>query len=186
MDEDIKKALECLRAGGILLYPTDTVWGLGCDATNPEAVARIYALKRRNDAKSMLTLVDSLPTLERWLHNLPETAEMLIETAASPLTIIYDSPKGVADNLKAEDGSLGIRITSERFSKELCRRFGKPIVSTSANISGNPAPRFFHEIQPEITDGADYVVNYRRDDLTTHKPSGIIKVTDRETLVLIR
>ncbi|MDE5902075.1 MAG: threonylcarbamoyl-AMP synthase [Muribaculaceae bacterium] len=183
---DLQEALATLRKGGVILYPTDTIWGIGADATNPEAVARIYALKRRADSKSMLALVDSADSLYRWLENVPETALQLIDVAVDPLTIIYDSPRGIAPNMLAPDGSLGIRITSERFSRELCRRLGRPLVSTSANISGHPSAPFFGMIEPEILEGVDYVARYRRDDTTPHRPSGIIKVTDRETLTIIR
>ena len=183
---DLQEALATLRKGGVILYPTDTIWGIGADATNPEAVARIYALKRRADSKSMLALVDSAESLYRWLENVPETALQLIDVAVDPLTIIYDSPRGIAPNMLAPDGSLGIRITSERFSRELCRRLGRPLVSTSANISGHPSAPFFGMIEPDILEGVDYVARYRRDDTTPHRPSGIIKVTDRETLTIIR
>lgn len=183
---DLQEALATLRKGGVILYPTDTIWGIGADATNPEAVARIYALKRRADSKSMLALVDSADSLYRWLENVPETALQLIDVAVDPLTIIYDSPRGIAPNMLAPDGSLGIRITSERFSRELCRRLGRPLVSTSANISGHPSAPFFGMIEPDILEGVDYVARYRRDDTTPHRPSGIIKVTDRETLTIIR
>lgn len=185
-DDDIREALATLRKGGIILYPTDTVWGIGADATNPEAVARIYQLKQRADSKSMLALLDSVDSLYRWLENVPETAIQLIEVAVEPLTIIYDSPRGVAPALLAEDGSLGIRITGEAFSRELCRRLGRPLVSTSANISGRPAPAFFNLIEPEVREGVDYVVRYRRDDTSPRRPSGIIKVTDREVINIIR
>lgn len=183
---DIQEALATLRKGGIILYPTDTIWGIGADATNPEAVARIYALKRREDSKSMLALVESVDALYRWLKCVPETALQLVDVAVDPLTIIYDSPRGIAPNMLAPDGSLGIRVTSERFSRELCRRLGRPVVSTSANISGHPAAPFFDMIEPEIRQGVDYVAAYRRDDSVPHRPSGIIKVTDRETLTIIR
>lgn len=185
-DDDLREALDTLRKGGVILYPTDTVWGIGADATNPEAVARIYELKQRADSKSMLALVDSVDSLYRWLENVPETALQLIDVAVEPLTIIYDSPRGVARNLLAEDGSLGIRVTGEDFSRELCRRLRRPLVSTSANISGRPAAPFFAQIEPEILEGVDYVVKYRRDDNTPRRPSGIIKVTDREVISIIR
>lgn len=185
-DESIRRAVETIRKGGIILYPTDTIWGLGCDATNAEAVAKIFKLKQRDDAKSMLSLVDSIDALYRRLKNVPETALSLIDVAVSPLTIIYDSPIGFADNLLAEDGSIGIRITNERFSKALCRRAGVPVVSTSANISGEKSPSIFDEISQEIIDGVDYVVEYGRENRSTSAPSAIIKVMDDETFKLIR
>ncbi|MDE6558296.1 MAG: threonylcarbamoyl-AMP synthase [Muribaculaceae bacterium] len=184
--EDLAEAVKTVREGGIILYPTDTVWGIGCDATNPEAVERIYKLKRRADSKSMLALTDSVGSLYRWLKNVPETALMLIDAAVDPLTIIYDSPSGIAGNLLAPDGSLGIRITCESFSEALCRRARIPVVSTSANISGQKTPALFREISEEIINGVDYVVKFRRNDSSRHKPSGIIKVTDDETLTIIR
>lgn len=186
MEQEIENALNCLRKGGIILYPTDTIWGIGCDATNAEAVAKIYALKKRSDAKSMLTLLDSVDSLYVWLDNVPETALQLIDVAVDPLTIIYDSPRGIAPNLLADDGSLGIRITSEPYSRKLARRLRHPLVSTSANISGSPAPACFDDIAQEIKDGVDYIVDYRRNDKTSKMPSGIIKVTDRETFKIIR
>lgn len=186
IDREVESALKVLRAGGIILYPTDTVWGIGADATNPDAVAKIYALKRREDSKSMLSLVESTESLYLWLDNVPETALMLLEAAVDPLTIIYDSPRGLAPNLLAEDGSAGMRVTKERFTARLCRRLGRPLVSTSANISGSPAAPTFDLIPDEIKAGVDHIVDYRRDDRTPHKPSGIIKVTDRETFRIIR
>lgn len=184
--EDLAKAVEIMRKGGIILYPTDTVWGLGCDATNDEAVRKIYKLKRRADAKSMLVLVASEAELERYVKDVPEAAWMLIEAAVNPLTIIYDTPTGVAASLMSEDGSLGVRITHELFSNHLCARMRVPVVSTSANISGEPTPGKFSEISREIIDGVDYVVNYRQDDDSPHKPSNIIKVGASGTFRIIR
>lgn len=183
---EVTSAADVIRRGGIILYPTDTIWGIGCDATNPEAVARIYALKKRADSKSMLALLDSVEALYGWVVNVPETALQLIDVAISPLTIIYDSPKGVAPNLLADDGSLGIRIADDRFCKALCRKCRVPIVSTSANISGHPSAPFFADIEKEILDGVDHIVDLRRDDTTRKAPSGIIKVRDDETLTIIR
>ncbi|MDE6329705.1 MAG: threonylcarbamoyl-AMP synthase [Muribaculaceae bacterium] len=184
--EDVKAAADAVRRGGIILYPTDTVWGIGCDATNPDAVAAIYRLKQREDSKSMLALVDSVDALYRWLKNVPDTALMLLDVAVDPLTIIYDSPIGVAENLTAPDGSLGIRVTSDPFCRALCRAARVPIVSTSANISGLPAPAVFSEIAPEIVEGVDYVARFRRSDNQRRRPSGIIKVCDNGTLTIIR
>lgn len=183
---EITSAADVIRRGGIILYPTDTIWGIGCDATNEEAVARVYALKRRADSKSMLALLDSVEALYRWVGNVPETALQLIDVAVSPLTIIYDSPKGVAPNLLADDGSLGIRIADDRFCKALCRKCRVPIVSTSANISGHPSAPFFADIEKDILDGVDHIVDLRRDDTTRKAPSGIIKVRDDETFTIIR
>ena len=183
---DMARAVETLRSGGILLYPTDTVWGIGCDATNPEAVRRIYELKQRSDAKSMLVLVGSEGELQRTVENIPDAAWMLIEAAVNPLTIIYDHPVGLATELLADDGSVGVRITSELFSRTLCQRLRRPIVSTSANISGRKTPATFAEISPEIIDGVDYVVSYRRDDTRRARPSNIIKVSDSDIVKVIR
>ena len=198
--EDLQEALRVLRSGGIIVYPTDTVWGIGCDATNAEAVAKIYALKQREDSKSMLVLLDSAAKLDYYVE-VPETASLLLEaysqplpegkgdeetTPSKPLTIIYPKARHLAENLIAEDGSVGIRITNEPFSQALCAQLKHPIVSTSANISGQPTARFFHEIAQEILDGADYVCRFRRDDETPHEPSSIIKVNGDGTFVIIR
>lgn len=185
-EEDINACVRVMRQGRIVLYPTDTVWGIGCDATNDEAVEKIYALKRRRESKACISLVDSIATLERYVEVLPEAAEMLIDVAVEPLTIIYDSPRGISSELKAADGSAAFRISQERFSRELCRRLRKPVVSTSANISGSAAPAFFDEIAQEIIEGVDYAVKYRRDDMTPHKPSGIIKVGNNGVIKIIR
>lgn len=185
-EQDIKNALDILRRGGIIVYPTDTIWGIGCDATNAEAVNKIYMLKHRAESKSMLALVDSEASLERWVENVPEAAWQLIEAAVSPLTIIYDKPIGVASNLLAEDGSLGIRITEEPFSRELCRRLRHPLVSTSANVSGKEAPESFNDISKEILEGADYVVEYRRKENVKAVASNIIKVSDNGVFKIIR
>lgn len=184
--EDMARAVEVMRNGGIILYPTDTVWGIGCDATNPEAVKKIYELKRRDDAKSMLVLVGSEGELQRTVEEVPEAAWMLIEASVNPLTVIYDRPKGIAPNLLADDGSCGIRITGELFSRTLCQRLRHPVVSTSANVSGSRTPRTFAEISDEIKSGVDYVVRYRRDDTSAHKPSNIIKVSDSGVIKVIR
>lgn len=184
--QDIQNALAVLREGGIIVYPTDTIWGIGCDATNADAVKKIYDLKRRVESKSMLALVDSEASLERWVDDVPEVAWQLIEAAVKPLTIIYDHPKGIAPNLLADDGSLGIRITGEQFSRELCRRLRRPLVSTSANISGEKAPASYKDISEEIIKGAGYVVNYRREEDVKGTASNIIKVSDGGLFKVIR
>ena len=186
--EDLASALRVLRAGGVVVYPTDTVWGIGCDATNEEAVRRIYRLKKRADSKSMLVLLDSAAKLDYYAE-VPPTAEMLLEVKGEgekPLTIIYPKGRHLAESLLAEDGSVGIRITDEPFSKALCAQLRHPVVSTSANISGEPAARLFREISPEILEGADYVCRFRRDDESEHEPSSIIKVNEDGTFVIIR
>lgn len=183
---DLDEALKTLKQGGIILYPTDTVWGIGCDATNAEAVAKIYALKQRADAKSMLVLVDSIPALERIIPDIPEVGYDLVELATKPLTIIYDKASGVAPALIAEDGSLGVRLTQEAFSSALCRALRRPLVSTSANISGEPTPLRFSAISQEIIDGVDYVVGYRQSDAQNSPPSQIIKLGSNGEVKIIR
>ena len=193
--EDLEAALDVLRNGGIIVYPTDTVWGIGCDATNSDAVKKIYALKQREDSKSMLVLLDSSAKLDYYV-DVPETAEQLLdavcdpslaeEQSPKPLTLIYPNARHLASNLIAEDGSIGIRITNEPFSQALCARLHHPIVSTSANISGQPTAHFFHEINSDILDGADYVCRFRREDETPHEPSTIIKLNADGTFQIIR
>ncbi len=184
--EEVKKAVQVMREGGIILYPTDTVWGIGCDATNAEAVKKIYELKRRADSKSMLCLCDSMARVSQYVKEIPDIAYDLAELAEKPLTIIYPEAVNLAPNLIAEDGSVGLRITSEKFSKYLCGALRKPVVSTSANISGEPAAAVFSEISEEIKSGVDYIVNYRRTDREKKQPSGIIKLEKNGTFVLLR
>lgn len=186
MKEEIKRACEVMQKGGVILYPTDTVWGIGCDATNPEAVKRVYDIKRRSDSKAMLLLVDSADRLARYVGNVPAVAWDLIELATKPITVIYDGARNLAPNLVSEDGSVGIRVTSELFSKELCYRFQKAIVSTSANVSGEPTPNNFGEISKEIIDAVDYVVGYRQLEKGSAKSSSIIKLKENGTVTIIR
>jgi L-threonylcarbamoyladenylate synthase len=160
----------------LILYPTDTIWGIGCDATNEEAVAKIFKLKKREDSKSMIILLDSEARLPSYIREVPEVAWDLIECADTPLTIIYDGAKNLAKNVVAEDGSIGIRITKDEFCKRLIEKFRKPIVSTSANISGNDAPASFSDIDEDIINGVDYVVNLRQEELSKSSPSAIIKL----------
>ena len=185
---DLQAALKVLREGGVILYPTDTVWGIGCDATNAEAVARIYEIKKRADSKAMLVLLDGAGKLQGYMENVPETAWMLLEAneGQRPMTIIYPHAKNLATNLLAEDGSIGIRITEEAFSKALCEQLHRPLVSTSANISGEPAAKLFIEISPEILEAVDYVCLFRRDDNSPTQPSSIIKIDDKERINIIR
>ena len=186
MIEDIKAALEVLQKGGVILYPTDTVWGLGCDAANEDAVKRIYIIKNRIDSKSMLVLMENVGLLERYISEVPEIAYDLIELTEKPLTIVYDGAKNLARNLVADDGSIGIRITTETFTSDLIRRFKRPIVSTSANISGKPAPACFDEIDKIIIDAVDYVVKYRQDDTSKAVPSSIMKLGGGGEIKIIR
>ncbi len=176
MNEEILKALEVLHNGGLILYPTDTIWGIGCDATNTEAVKKIYQLKQREDCKSMLVLIDNAAKLNSYMDQVPEMAWDLIEFSTKPLTIIYPNAKNLAKNLIAEDKSIGIRISKEEFSNKLCQRFRKPVVSTSANISGQPSPACFNDISEEIKNSVDYIVNYRQEETINPAPSGIIKL----------
>ncbi|MDR1676134.1 MAG: threonylcarbamoyl-AMP synthase [Tannerella sp.] len=176
MTDDLKAACNVLRNGGLILYPTDTVWGIGCDATCAEAVERIYVLKRRADRKAMLVLLDSAARLETCVEEVPAIARELLEVAVTPLTIIYSKARTVAPNLPGEDGSLGIRITNELYSGQLCQMFRRPVVSTSANLSGQPSPATFREIAEEIRAGVDYVVRYRQDDTRPARPSGILRI----------
>lgn len=186
MKNEIKNAIEVLRQGGVILYPTDTIWGLGCDATNEKAVQRIYSIKKRAESKSMLVLIDSDAKLQAYIDVVPEMAWDLIALSDKPLTIIYPGAKNLASNLISEDRTIGIRVTSEVFSKTLCERFRKPIVSTSANISGAKAPPCFKEISPEIIEAVDYVVNFRQDDTTPAKASSIIKLGVGNEIEIIR
>ena len=186
MNEDLKKACDVLRKGGLILYPTDTIWGIGCDATNEEAVQRVYTLKQRADNKAMLLLLGNEARLESYVQEVPEIAWSLIEVADRPLTLIYPGARNLAPNLIAEDGSVGIRITREEFSRRLCEQFRRPVVSTSANISGQPAPHTFQEIAEEIKQGVDYIVQYRQDDLTATQPSSIIKLGTGGLFQIIR
>lgn len=176
MNEDIKKAIEVMSSGGLILYPTDTIWGIGCDATNPDAVKRVFELKKRVDSKALIVLVDTTAKLDYYVEEVPDLAVDLMEMSEKPMTIIFDGARNVADNLLADDGSLAIRVTEEKFSNELCKRFRKAIVSTSANVSGSKSPASFSEIEEEIIDGVDYVVNYRQDEITQAKASSIIKL----------
>ena len=175
-----------MAAGGLILYPTDTIWGIGCDATNEEAVRKVYALKRRSDHKAMLLLMDSSAKLNYYVQEVPDVAWDLIELADSPLTVIYSGARNVAPNLLAEDGSVGIRITQEEFSHKLCERFRKPLVSTSANVSGAPSPANFSEISETIKSGVDYIVHYRQEDLSKAAPSHIIKLGAGGLVKIIR
>jgi L-threonylcarbamoyladenylate synthase len=184
---DLDNALSALRAGGVILYPTDTVWGLGCDATNAAAVKRIYQIKQRADEKALICLLGSAAELERWVSGVPSIAYDLIDAAVSPLTIIFDRAlvPPLATGLAAPDGSLAVRITSEEFSAALCRGLRRPLVSTSANIAGAPTPRTFAEITSEISSQVDYVCRSGRDNIPS-KPSSIIKLTESGCVNIIR
>lgn len=183
--DDIRHAIEVMNRGGVILYPTDTIWGIGCDATNESAVRRIFEIKKRNDAKALITLVDSEAKVQFYVRDVPDVAWDLIAFAEHPLTIIYDNARNLAPNLLAEDGSAGIRVTKEEFSKHLCMRMKRAIVSTSANISGQPAPRCFADITPEIISAVDYVCISRRNENQNPPASNIIKLgTDGEVRII--
>lgn len=186
--EDLQEAVRVMREGGIILYPTDTVWGIGCDATNEEAVEKIFRLKQREDSKSMLVLLDEPGKLQGYVQEIPDIAWQLIEVCegAKPLTIIYPGARNLAKGLVSEDGSVGIRLTEEPFSKALCAMLKRPVVSTSANISGHPSARFFQEIEEEIKAGVDYVCRFRQNDTEPKQPSSIIKLNKDNTIKVIR
>lgn len=188
-----------MRKGGIILYPTDTIWGIGCDATNPEAVKRIYDIKRREDSKSLIVLVDSADRMQRYLRNVPDVAWQIVDANnpdlqatskgsphGQPITLVLDNAVNLAPNLIAEDGSVGIRVTHEPFSQQLCYRFQKAIVSTSANFSGEPSPKTFADIPEELKAQVDYVCTSRRKENKAAKPSKIIKLTQDGIITIIR
>jgi len=185
-DEDISNCLKVLKEGGIILYPTDTIWGLGCDATNPKAVERIFEIKKRKESKSLLVLVDSEAMLERYVRGIPPMASEIARLSDKPVTIIYPSCKNLAEGITAEDGSAGIRITTDSFCSLLIERFRKPVVSTSANTSGNPSPSHFGEISESIINSADYVVFHRREDRRKQTASPVIKVELNGEIKIIR
>lgn len=185
-EQDIKNAIEAMKKGGVILYPTDTVWGIGCDATNAEAVKRVYDIKQRDDSKALICLVDSDNRLQRYVRNVPDVAWQLIDCVEKPTTLILDGAVNLAPNLIAEDGSIGIRITKEAFSHELCYRFQKAIVSTSANISGEPAAQNYRDIDPRILEKVDYICWTRRQEHQPHQPSSIIKLSADGQVVIIR
>lgn len=176
MNDDINKALEVLKQGGLIIYPTDTIWGIGCDATNAEAVAKVYALKKRSETKSMSILLDTDNKLQSYLREVPDLAYQLIEYAEKPMTIIYSDARNLAANLIAEDGSIGIRIVKHAFCEKLLQRFRKPVVSTSANISGEATAATFDDISEEIKAGVDYVVTFEQEKTTPKEASTIIKL----------
>lgn len=185
MQEEIQRAYETIANGGIILYPTDTVWGIGCDATNAEAVAKIYQLKQRAETQSMIVLMNGEKMMYNVFSDIPEVAWQILDLSENPTTLILDQPKNVAKNVIGPDNTLGIRIVKEPFCYKLMERMKKPLVSTSANISGQPTPKSFAEISPEIINGVDYVVNLHRDKISG-KPSTIIKLTKDSQVKIIR
>ena len=189
-EADIVQCLKTLTAGGLILYPTDTVWGIGCDATNAEAVKRVYEIKQRDDSKAMICLVDSDARLQRYVRNVPDVAWQLIDslqdTDSKPTTLILDGAVNLAPNLMAEDGSIALRITNEPFSKELCFRYQKTLVSTSANISGQPAAQNYCDIAPELLEAVNYVCWSRRQEYKPHQPSSLIRLRQDGEVTIIR
>jgi L-threonylcarbamoyladenylate synthase len=186
LKDEVAKALKVLQDGGIILYPTDTIWGIGCDATNAEAVKKIYDLKQRDEAKSMIVLLDSDSKLQSYIAEVPDVAYDLIEYAENPLTLVMPGAKNLAANLINEDGTIGIRVTNHEFCKQLLQRFRKPIVSTSANISGQASPKNFNGVADEIIEGVDYVVDVDQHDLTEKKPSTIMRIDPSGKFEFIR
>jgi len=186
MVEEVRKTSQLIVSGNLILYPTDTIWGIGCDATNQDAVQRIFRIKQRGDHKSMLVLVNGTSMLKDYLETIPERAINLLEHATKPTTIIYPGARNLAAGLIAEDGSVGIRITTDPFCRQLLERTGKPIVSTSANISGEHSPAMFSQIKPGILESVDYVVEWRQDDTTAALPSSIIKIEPGGKITVIR
>ncbi|MBX2827831.1 MAG: threonylcarbamoyl-AMP synthase [Flavobacteriaceae bacterium] len=185
MYDEIEKAIAVLKRGGTILYPTDTVWGIGCDATNEDAIQAVYRLKQREESKALICLVSDFKMLNQYVEDVPEVAYDILKYAAKPTTIIYDDPIRVAMNLIADDNSLAIRVSKDDFCKKLIRKFRRPIVSTSANISGMKTPATFKEISPEILEGVDYVVNLQQNKKPA-KPSAIIKLKNDGTVKVIR
>ncbi len=186
IDEDIKQACDVLRSGGVILYPTDTVWGIGCDATRSDAVRRVFEIKKRADNKALIVMLGDVNQLERYVDDVPEIAYDLIDVAVKPMTIVYDGGRNLAPELLGEDGSVGIRVTQEEFSKRLCRAFRRPIVSTSANISGELTPDIFKKISAEIINQMDYVVESRRNESASCVPSSVIKLGSDGSVKIIR
>lgn len=185
MTSEINNCISILKQGGLILYPTDTVWGIGCDASNEEAVAKIFKLKQREDSKALICLVADDRMLKKYIKKIPEAAYGILDVCEAPITIIYDEPQNLAKNLIASDNTIGIRIPNDDFCFQLLRRFNGAIVSTSANISGEPTPTSFKEISPDILKGVDYVVNLHREKINT-KPSSIIKLGNNGEVKIIR
>lgn len=186
MKQEIRRCIEVLRRGGTILYPTDTIWGIGCDATNFRAVQKIYKIKKRMESKSLIVIVDREDMLVQYVESVPEIAFDLIRNVTTPLTIIYPKAKNLAKNIVAHDGSIGIRMIRNEFCYKLIRMFGRPIASTSANLAGRPAPLFFKKISDEIIRQVDYTVNIEREAVREIKPSTIIRLKDDGEFEIIR
>ncbi|AMR31749.1 translation factor Sua5 [Mucilaginibacter sp. PAMC 26640] len=186
LKDEVNKALKVIQEGGIILYPTDTIWGIGCDATNTEAVKKIFALKQREESKSMIILIDTDNKLQSYITEVPEIAYQLIEYAENPLTLVMPGARNISPSLIAEDGSVGVRVSSHPFCQQLIQRLRKPIVSTSANISGHPSPEYFGKIEQEIIDGVDYVVDIDQYSTEVKKPSTIMRLDPNGSFEFIR
>jgi L-threonylcarbamoyladenylate synthase len=186
MKEDLKNALDALKRGGVILYPTDTIWGIGCDATNTKAIERIYAIKKRTDSKSMLILVDEAWRINDYVNDIPDVALQLVEITDKPLTIIYTGARNISQSILGVNDSIGIRVTSDEFCKKLIKSLNKPIVSTSANISGSQSPANFSEISKDVIESVDYVVQWRQNDKNKSVPSSIIKIGPKGEVEIIR
>ena len=184
--DDIREAVRVMQSGGVILYPTDTIWGIGCDACNENAVRRVFEIKRRAEAKSVISLVDSEVKVEFYVRSVPEVAWQLWECSDEPLTLVLDGARNLASGVIASDGSVALRVTREAFSRQLCMRMKRAVVSTSANIAGEPAPRCFSEISPEILQAVDYVCLSRRDEAPRQTPSHIIKIGPSGEVKIIR
>ncbi len=184
--DDIQNAVSVMRKGGVILYPTDTVWGIGCDATSPQAVGRVYEIKHRADSKALISLVGDDSILGDYVGAIAGMALRIIAESDRPTTIVYPECRNMAPNLLAADGSAALRVTHEIYSRELCRQLGSPVVSTSANISGEPAPAVFGEISPEIIAAVDYVACYRRDDESVATPSRVVKINPDGSTEILR
>ncbi|MDE6279816.1 MAG: Sua5/YciO/YrdC/YwlC family protein, partial [Paramuribaculum sp.] len=184
--QDVSECVEVMSRGGVVVYPTDTVWGIGCDARNSSAVRRVFEIKRRAESKALISLVADIAMLRECVSDIPLAVTDLIKNTGTPLTVVYDHPSGLAPELLAQDGSAALRITSERYSQELCRLLGAPVVSTSANIAGNPTPLSFEMIDPYILDSADYVSRYGRDFAQAAGASRVIKVSADGQIKIIR
>lgn len=185
-EDDIQKSFKILESAGTLLYPTDTIWGIGCDATSRFAVEKVYKIKRRSEAKSLIILIDTIDKLSTYIEKVPDITEDLLASISTPVTIIYSNARKLASNLIAADGTIAIRIVKDDFCTELIRRFGKPVVSTSANISGADAPVVFSQVSDEIKNAVDYTVTYKQDFFTRAKPSTIIRLNDDGMYTIIR
>ncbi|MBE9468569.1 MAG: threonylcarbamoyl-AMP synthase [Bacteroidetes bacterium] len=186
MQNDIKKAVQVLQNGGLILYPTDTIWGIGCDATNPEAVKKVFSLKKRSDSKSLIILIDNINHISKYADSVPDIAYDLIEYSEKPVTIIFEKAKNLAKNLISIDESIAIRVTKDEFCSRLISKFNKPIVSTSANLSGDKYPQSFLDITPEIVEKVDYVVEWRQEEISLAQPSSILKLWNSGQIKIIR